>query len=648
MLRLCWIDVYVGLSDVIVYDAGTNFDSTEFRQNARTLSIQTKCVPVKAANSIGLVERYHTPLRRAYSIITAKLENQSIGKEIRLQMAIKAVNDTAGYNGIIPTLLVFGTFPRITNDDAPTLSTTERAKAITIAMAEVAKLHAKRQVNDALHQRNGPQTMRMHDTPIGSPVLVWRTHQKKWTGPYKLLATSRETCTVELSNGPTDFRITIVKPYLKETDTPIESPESPEQESPQSDDTQHENDDNQDHQDPPQDAPLRHNPPQRQHAPARFRNSPDITVYISKSMPQPPSPNFQASRQKELNGLLEKGVFEIIKTEDIPAGARIFGSRFVDQIKNEGTEKAFEKSRLVVQAFNDSEKHGILTQAPTIQRASQRLIIALALAIPQLSLYLRDITQAYTQSRSELARDIFILAPAEMGLSSRTILRVILPLYGIAESGTHWFQTYHKHHVEKLGITPSTFDTCLLFNNDITAIVGLQTDNSLIADTTEFMDIESRELHAAGLLAKPSERLTPKQPLEFNGFVITLENNIRISQLRQAKKIQLLTKSFTKEQYVAQRARGAYIATVSQPQAAFALSYAAQITEPTYEDAQYLNRCLSWQMEGRGLTFVKLDMTSLRIVAFTDSSFANNKDLSSQIGYVIALANAQNKANIIH
>ena len=31
-----------------------------------------------------------------------------------------------------------------------------------------------------------------------------------------------------------------------------------------------------------------------------------------------------------------------------------------------------------------------------------------------------------------------------------------------------------------------------------------------------------------------------------------------------------------------------------------------------------------------------------------DSSFANNKDISSQIGYVICLANATSKANIIH
>ncbi len=53
-------------------------------------------------------------------------------------------------------------------------------------------------------------------------------------------------------------------------------------------------------------------------------------------------------------------------------------------------------------------------------------------------------------------------------------------------------------------------------------------------------------------------------------------------------------------------------------------------------------------MEGGGLTFVKLDVTSLRIVAFTDSSFANNKDLSSQIGYIIALADAQDNANIVH
>ena len=161
----------------------------------------------------------------------------------------------------------------------------------------------------------------------------------------------------------------------------------------------------------------------------------DITIYMSKSIPPPT--NFQASRLKELNGLLEKGIFEIIHIDDLSIKARVFENHFMNQVKNEGIEKAFEKSRLIIQTFNDSKKQKILTQAPIIQRTNQRLIIALSLIIPQLSLYLRNITQTYTQSRSELNRDVFIFALTEMRLSSRTILRVILSLYEIVESNIH-------------------------------------------------------------------------------------------------------------------------------------------------------------------------------------------------------------------
>ena len=67
------------------------------------------------------------------------------------------------------------------------------------------------------------------------------------------------------------------------------------------------------------------------------------------------------SRQKELNGLLEKGVFEVVNMADVPQGLRIFNSRFVDEIKHPGTDKAFEKSRLVVQAYHNQGKDLILT-----------------------------------------------------------------------------------------------------------------------------------------------------------------------------------------------------------------------------------------------------------------------------------------------
>ena len=55
-------------------------------------------------------------------------------------MAVKAINDLARPDRIIPTLLVFRVYPRITKIDALLLSITKRAEAIRIATKEVYRL----------------------------------------------------------------------------------------------------------------------------------------------------------------------------------------------------------------------------------------------------------------------------------------------------------------------------------------------------------------------------------------------------------------------------------------------------------------------------------------------------------------------------
>ena len=52
-------------------------------------------------------------------------------------MAFKAINDTAGPNGLVPTLLVYGAYSRITEHDPLSPSIAQRALAIKKAMAEV-------------------------------------------------------------------------------------------------------------------------------------------------------------------------------------------------------------------------------------------------------------------------------------------------------------------------------------------------------------------------------------------------------------------------------------------------------------------------------------------------------------------------------
>ena len=75
-----------------------------------------------------------------------------------------------------------------------------------------------------------------------------------------------------------------------------------------------------------------------------------------------------------------------------------------------------------------------------------------------------------------------------------------------------------------------------------------------------------------------------------------------------------VTRTLThKDQYIAQRAGGAYIASVCQPEASFDLSYAAQVINLGEDDAKALNERLDCQIKNpsRSLKFVKLDINTL-------------------------------------
>jgi hypothetical protein len=67
-----------------MYNARKNFTAIEFKQLISSMLIKVKEVPVKAYNSVGLVERYHALLRRVYKIIKKELKNEHINKKMIL------------------------------------------------------------------------------------------------------------------------------------------------------------------------------------------------------------------------------------------------------------------------------------------------------------------------------------------------------------------------------------------------------------------------------------------------------------------------------------------------------------------------------------------------------------------------------------
>ncbi|KAM4062690.1 cwf18 domain containing protein [Hirsutella rhossiliensis] len=554
----------------------TNFAAAEFQAEAKLMGITSHW-------AVGKVEKYHVPVRRAYDILKAELKD-TVSPDQVLQMAFKAVNDTAGPDGLVPTLLVFGALPRMTMDSPPTPSAMARAKALR-------KINAQRKVQTALNTRNGPDTaLRLPlSLALGSEVRVFR-EKHGWQGPYKVLEVTDTEIAVDLDNGPAKFRSTCVQPYYRHPESllpqlqPDPSPSRTDPSTQQSLLPQH---------NPINNIlfktlfphpqlnnlflflPQKTNPnlsntlSQRGRAgvadlgrmlhkmahqnPLLFAHPFNLS-FIMKLMPKRLRAEgkitstgfpFEASDTLELTNLLAAGV---IVPEEFDAnkhgGYRVFKSRM--------------KSRLVVQGYNDDGKRGILTQAPTISRPAQRVALALApfLCTRDIPSWPVSSLQPFLKNSKE---DIQRNNPAN-------------------QAGAHWFNTYHDHHCRKLNMETSSFDPCLLItaNNiadkDLFGIAALQTDDTFI--------IEEKELC---FKAKP--------------------------------------KRFSKKKGQAQNLEE--------------INLQASTQEPVNTDFKALNKRIEWQINNpdRGLCYIPIDLESAKIFVFTDGSFANNKDLSSQIGF---------------
>jgi hypothetical protein len=262
-----------------------------------------------------------------------------------------------------------------------------------------------------------------------------------------LLNIQGESAIIELSNEPTKFRSISVKPYYQNdhadnndelSPSSAESPIGPSISSPIESSIEPSIDSSVESIPEHTDSIVPTGPVKRGRGRLRKFPSPAANVIFNTISVDSP---FTASRQKEIVGLLEKGVFLPVNKGDVPSNIRIFNSRFVDEVKNPGTEKAFEKSRLMMQAFNDQNKTLVLIQSSIIQRVSQRLIICLAASLPQMNLYLRDIIQAYVQSRFNLNRDFYVQSFSEliklMGIFNNCILKMVKSLYGVSKAGNH-------------------------------------------------------------------------------------------------------------------------------------------------------------------------------------------------------------------
>jgi hypothetical protein len=222
-------------------------------------------------------------------------------------------------------------------------------------MAEVRRAYASRQVHEALAQRNGPSVNLIRELPIGNEVLIWREGEYlRWEGPYLLPSLIGEDCTVRINDKPVTFRSTSVKPFYREldqssSDQTLDSgdhldpklPVSPDQaDSPNlngprppvvdqtEDPTLEPTSQSPAYQ--PDTAPEPAPPIKRGRGRPRKQPppliAPQLIAHASVINNFFPMDGFVSARKQEINGLLERGVFEFVHSSSVPPSARIYGS----------------------------------------------------------------------------------------------------------------------------------------------------------------------------------------------------------------------------------------------------------------------------------------------------------------------------------
>jgi hypothetical protein len=76
----------------------------------------------------------------------------------------------------------------------------------------------------------------------------------------------------------------------------------------------------------------------------------------------------------------------------------------------------------------------------------------------------QDVTQAYLQSAGILAREVYVDKPApELELNTDQALKLLIRLYGLADSGDFWYRELANHH-RKMGMRTLATDKSLWLN----------------------------------------------------------------------------------------------------------------------------------------------------------------------------------------
>lgn len=633
-----WVERYIGYPAILALDQGPQFTSREWESLMKDADIKPHHSGVESHNALGNGERYHSFLRRLYDKVRA--DNVNLSEERALSLAVKACNDTAGPKGLVPTLLVFGTMPRMPLRPHELPGNVSRLKSMIAARKEATQLIAQSRIATAI--RRSVPAAADSAIQIGEEVLMYREKPiGKWVGPFIVEQTDGKNLTLNTGDRTIRASLDKVKSYkarFKDHDA----------------DTQQ----NHDHDDAisKEREGLERLLGLTIDSTEGDGNQDEIQAFVAKII-EPNDPrgmenDFIEAKIAEAEGLIKRKIWRKIKRANVPDNAIILGGRFVLTLKNHMTPAEVAKARYVAQGHNDPDKEFIVHDTIILRISSIRIILSCACLL-LLRLFSHDVTQAYSQSKDKLTRKIYVkpkLKDLEIfGISDDELFELIFPLYGLCDAGDYWGLTIEDHLTNDIGMKPLTGDGAVFVRrngDEIEGITGSYVDDCLNAGNADFEQTTEKTLQR--FESKPRVY----DDFDFFGTQIRTiaPGKFSMTQRNYSNNLSFVDLGCTFEEFRRHRALFSWM-THTRPDISCYANRACQVSQKTFCKGKIreLNKGIKIvkNTADQGLTFEPLDKQSIEMRVYADASFATNDDLSSQIGYLVMICDKSNKCHII-
>ncbi|MEM6805930.1 MAG: hypothetical protein AAF696_31325 [Bacteroidota bacterium] len=185
-----------------------------------------------------------------------------------------------------------------------------------------------------------------------------------------------------------------------------------------------------------------------------------------------------------------------------------------------------------------------------------------------------------------------------------------------------------------------------LAHGKLCGLMGTFVDDSLLGGDSQFLKTTDITLD------KFESKKREMHDFRFAGIYFkTLEDGIYLHQKSYIDRLTVLPLSCTYEMFRSTRAQLTWLIH-TRPEICAAANMMAQVTEKIFEVkyVKLLNKTINTLKEtpSKGIKMRKLDLDSLYIKVYSDASFANNPNLSSQLGYIVLLCDKNDNCKILH